>query len=699
MEEVKLLRIKINKAAKNIVACSILSTLHILSNVSIANAQGSLESEFLSITKEYNPEDIIVENGVSIKKGEALDLSKTSEMEMSNNDIVKIDANGVVRPIDEGTVFLSEEINEKVYITEVNVSSSETKAATSPSMATKDRGYYKVFLDPGHGGIDNGASGFGYLEDELNLKVAKMVESKLKQKGIDVKMSRTSDVYLSLAERANMANSYGADVFMSIHQNAADNQSASGIETYYHTDKIGYKPYSNVIQYNAIQETSARNRGVKSANFVVLRETNMPSSLFESGFITNQEESKKLGDPVYQDKLASAIANGIETYLKENIKLTENSPVNEIINTGVVTASSLNVRSGYGTSNPVIGSVSKGTKVEVVESKNGWYKIKYKTGYGCISADYIKLDNDESKLPTTPEEKPPVVEVIKRGVVNATSLNVRSGYGTSYSKIGSISKGSKIEIVESKNGWYKIKYKTGYGCISADYIKLDNDESKLPTTPEEKPPVVEVIKRGVVNATSLNVRSGYGTSYSKIGSVSKGTKVEVVESKNGWYKIKYKTGYGYISGDYIKLDSSISNPPATSTSKTGVVNATSLNVRSGYGTSYSKIGSVSKATKVEIVESKNGWYKIKYKTGYGYISGDYIKLDSSISNPPATSTSKTGVVNATSLNVRSGYGASYSKIGSISKGIKVEVVESKNGWYKIKYKTGYGYVSAEYINL
>ena len=476
---------KINKAAKNIVACSMLATVPVLSNVSISNAGNSLELEFSSIADKYNPEDIIVENGVSIKKGETLDLSKNPGWEMSNDKTVKIDENGIVRPINEGTVFLSKEINEKVHIIEVHVSSSQIKLIASARMAaavapiateietpTVDRDYYKVFVDPGHGGNDNGASGFGYLEDELNLQVAKIVESKLKQKGIEVKMSRTSDVYLSLTQRANMANSYGADVFISIHQNAVDNESVSGIETYYHRDKAQYKPYSNEIQDNAIQETGVKDRGVKPSNYGVLRETTMPSSLFESGFISNKEESEKLADPVYQDKLASAIANGVETYLKENIILSgkptdpqEKPPIGGVIKTGVVTATSLNVRSGYGTSYLRIGSLSKGTKVEVVESKNGWYKIKYKTGYGCVSADYVNLDSTQSKPPTIPE-------VIKTGVVTATSLNVRSGYGTSYSKIGSLLKGTKVEVVESKNGWYKIKYKAGYGYVSGEYITL-----------------------------------------------------------------------------------------------------------------------------------------------------------------------------------------------------------------------------------
>ncbi|MCU9816265.1 SH3 domain-containing protein, partial [Paraclostridium sp. AKS73] len=115
-----------------------------------------------------------------------------------------------------------------------------------------------------------------------------------------------------------------------------------------------------------------------------------------------------------------------------------------------------------------------------------------------------------------------------------------------------------------------------------------------------------------------------GSSYSRIGSLSNGAKVEIVESKNGWHKIKYNGGYGYVSGDYIKVDGSTTIPPATT--KTGVVTATSLNVRNGYGASYSRIGSLSNGAKVEIVESKNGWHKIKYNGGYGYVSGDYIKI-------------------------------------------------------------------------
>ncbi len=132
----------------------------------------------------------------------------------------------------------------------------------------------------------------------------------------------------------------------------------------------------------------------------------------------------------------------------------------------------------------------------------------------------------------------------------------------------------------------------------------------------------DVKNTGVVTANTLNVRSGYGTSYSKVGTLKNGDKVEIVESKNGWHKIKFNGGYGYVSGEYINVDGDTSNQ----ISKIGIVTATRLNVRNGYGTHCYVIGTLKNGDKVEIVESNNGWHKIKFNGGYGYVSGSYIKL-------------------------------------------------------------------------
>ena len=605
-----------------------------------AHASTKLEGEFKSVIDKYNKNEVVIENGISLRMGETLDLSKYPGWDMSNKNTVSISDKGIVTPKNEGTVYLSKKIGDKVHVVEVYVPNSSTSYSIKPFSNTVDRNYYKVFIDPGHGGYDDGSSGNGLLEDELNLQIGLKLQKKLEARGIEVKMSRTTDEYLSLGERAEMANEYGADIFVSNHINSFDQASANGIETYYHRDKSSHKPLSDDIQNNAIKQTGAVNRGVKNANFAVLRESTMPSSLFEAGFISNKAEASKLGSDAYQDKLATALADGIEKYLKDNIKLNgveekpdvkpeekpevkpEEKP-EATIKTGTVSASALNVRSGASTSSSIIGSLNNGAKVEIVSTSNGWHKIKYKNGYGYVSADYIKVDSSNTGNPEVkPEEKPEAT--VKTGTVNASALNVRSGASTSSSVIGSLNRGAKVEIVSTSNGWHKIKFKNGYGYVSADYIKVDSSNTSKPESkPEQKPEATT--KTGTVNASSLNVRSGASTKNSVIGSLSRGAKVEIVSTSNGWHKIKFKNGYGYVSADYIKVNgSSTSNNNSSVSERIGKVNASALNVRSNPSIRNSVIGSLSRGSKVTVVSTSNGWHKIKYKNGYGYVSAEYI---------------------------------------------------------------------------
>ena len=272
--------------------------------------------------------------------------------------------------------------------------------------------------------------------------------------------------------------------------------------------------------------------------------------------------------------------------------------------TGKTTAK-LNVRKGPGTKYAKMGTLSKGAKVEVITKlPSGWYKIKYKDTYGYVLGKYVKLN-----IPQQDEK------VIATGKTTA-QLNVRKGSSTKYAKIGSLSKGAKVEIVSKlSNGWYKIKYNGTYGYVSGAYVKLDSEQPK--PGEDEK-----IIATGKTTVSSLNVRSGPSSNYSKLGILTKGTKVEVVERySNGWYKIKYKGSYGYVSGAYVSLDGSKGEVIATGKTTAG------LNVRSGAGTGYKKIGHLNKGTKVEIVTKlSNGWYKIKFNSSYGYVSGDYVKL-------------------------------------------------------------------------
>lgn len=391
------------------VALGLIATIPFVGSSAFANDNSDIEGEFISVIEKYADEDVVVENGLFLEMGETLDLSEHPNWNLSNKNTVKIDKNGIVTPISGGTVFLSQEFDGDLHVIEIYVPEKQisTFSLVEGAQETK-RDYYKVFIDPGHGGSDNGASGFGAYEDELNLQISFKVKEKLEAKGIQVKMSRTNDTFITLGDRPRLANEYGADAFVSIHQNSASTP-ATGIETYHHSSKSQERPLAAEIQTNALRETGAVDRKVKSADFAVLRGSYMPSSLFESGFISTESESMKLRDPAYQDKLATGIANGIENYLKNyiNLDLEEIPPTAEVAKTGtVINTTSLNVRSGYGANYSAIGTLSGGQKVDIYDTQNGWHKINYKGNYGYVSGTYIKIDTPDPEPPVEPPTEP-----------------------------------------------------------------------------------------------------------------------------------------------------------------------------------------------------------------------------------------------------------------------------------------------------
>ncbi len=210
------------------------------------------------------------------------------------------------------------------------------------SKATEDyfnRTPYVIYLDPGHGGWESGASYHGVNEKDLNLSVSKKISQILGNRGYEVLMSRTTDRYVGLYERADDANRSDADIFVSVHHNAMPNgSSVSGIENFYY--KYDYDDYykprnpgsatyrkatsqdrgaeslklANAIHGELIQDTGANNRGVKEMSFAVIRETTMPAVLLELGFMSNWAELSKLITDSYQNLLAHSVADGIDRY-------------------------------------------------------------------------------------------------------------------------------------------------------------------------------------------------------------------------------------------------------------------------------------------------------------------------------------------------------------------------------------------------
>jgi N-acetylmuramoyl-L-alanine amidase len=234
----------------------------------------------------------------------------------------------------------------------------KTKPAEKSKQPFKPGKIRRIVVDPGHGGHDPGAmSPTGTREKDIVLQIGLKLSQKIREElGIDVVMTRSTDVFIELQERTAIANKVGADLFVSIHANASLNRAANGIETYYlnlaKTEKAAqlaakengtalekvsvlravlfdlmanYKLNDSAHLADEVQKAlhkkaqtgypTVKNLGVKQGPFYVLVGATMPSILVETAFVSNERDEVKLKDPAYQDLTADGILAGIKGYI------------------------------------------------------------------------------------------------------------------------------------------------------------------------------------------------------------------------------------------------------------------------------------------------------------------------------------------------------------------------------------------------
>ncbi len=178
-----------------------------------------------------------------------------------------------------------------------------------------------VVIDPGHGGRDPGAVGIGGLQEKIAvLDISRQVVSLLAQQGIQASLTRSNDQEIDLEPRVDFAERANADVFVSIHANSISmsRPDINGLETYYYSGSNGGKQLAQVIHNALLQGTDMDDRGVKTANFYVIKYTPMPAVLVEVGFVTGREDAARLSSAAGRTKLAQAIAKGIIDYIRTN---------------------------------------------------------------------------------------------------------------------------------------------------------------------------------------------------------------------------------------------------------------------------------------------------------------------------------------------------------------------------------------------
>lgn len=314
---------------------------------------------------------------------------------------------------------------------------------------------------------------------------------------------------------------------------------------------------------------------------------------------------------------------------------------------------------------------------------------------------WVNLGNTLVGIVTSHAAQDPVTVTVTNSYIN-----VRSGPGTSYAKVGTVYQNQQLEITETRllgsdkwgrfsGGWISLMY--------TDYDSVLEDASADTTT---------VTATGtIVNCSSLRIRSGAGTNYPILGSLPAGTRVEITQQKTGSGMTWGKISSGWISLTYVSLDSTSTEQeknPDSSEAETITVKVTNsyINVRSGPNTTYAKVGTVYQGQELNLTETKLMGTDMWGKFSGGWVSLMYTNYDSVVkgttqtpeSQTPSSGTAGTVISNCP-LNIRTGAGTHNTQIGTYASGTRITILEQTNLNGEVWGKTDRGWVCMTYVKL
>lgn len=380
----------------------------------------------------------------------------------------------------------------------------------------------------------------------------------------------------------------------------------------------------------------------------------------------------------------------------ESTEPTETEPEIEG-NTATVIGDLVNVRSSPSTTTGnTVGHLEKGTVVRIIRTEHTLGVDWALTESGWVAAEYLDFNYEpEFNDTTTPESTEPetpsgtAADGSIKGVITATQLYIRDKASADGSIVGSYKKSDVVTITETKDGWGK----TSKGWISMEYVSTtggtdtsgnnntttqnNNDDSDVQGTAANI--------KGIVNTAELNIRKEPDAGSDRVGGYVYGNRVTITETKDGWGK----TDKGWISLTYVYQDGT----KGTNTAK-GIVSSDQVNVRSGPGTDFDKVGSMTYGQRVIILEQFKYGNTTWACTEDGWVCLDYVYIDGD-----AGEGSGAGKVTGDNVNLRSGPGTGYASNGTLSTDDTVKILAqfTING---VKWGcTDQGWICMDYVDM
>lgn len=274
----------------------------------------------------------------------------------------------------------------------------------------------------------------------------------------------------------------------------------------------------------------------------------------------------------------------------------------------------LRIRSGPGTSFPIVGFLNKGQEVIVLDQNENWVKISSRFGEGWVTKEFLVVITEQLS------QQKPAGKQAGVGVINADTLNVRKEPSTTGAVIGKLTKGTSVSIYSKQKNWVEIGFSSLKGWVSGEFVDSDTNAGKADIAKDSSN------KKGTVTANSLSVRSGSTLNASIIGTVSMGESFTILEENNNWAKIEYKSGkFGWVAGWYLNESAATAQTQQTGQAvkdNTITILHNGTNIRSSASVQADVIELANEGTSYTVQKVINDWYEIKLKNGKtGYVAG------------------------------------------------------------------------------
>ncbi|MFY0782360.1 SH3 domain-containing protein [Peribacillus simplex] len=352
----------------------------------------------------------------------------------------------------------------------------------------------------------------------------------------------------------------------------------------------------------------------------------------------------------------------------------------------IVTSKVVNVREGAGLSFPIVKKLAKGESYPILKEDGDWIEIRIGVGKTGWVANWLVERKSESDTNQVKKES-------GQGMISGSSVRVRTGPGTTFQTVGSLSKGTAVDIIEKNENWIKVKTADIEGWVSSDYLKLpasSGNAAKKDSTKEIE--TNQSVKTGVTLVDRLNVRSEPSKSCAALGKLNNNTAVTVYRVENEWAEIDFQGVRGWVAEPYIQISEDEDDTKINMAGATARVTAEGLNVRKDASLSSKVIGSVNKDETYAILQTKGKMTQIQLSgTKKGWVVSWYLEKE----NVEQTTKEKKIDVKGNKITIihdgtilRSEPDGDSEIVEQVNEGETFSASGKEGDWYSIKLKSG-----------